>query len=144
MALEIKLQMEHCMPVIHSVRVDFNIPGPHTQPRNRGNKTPLRKWCWSPGIATPLHSVARPSTSGSSACQAISPISSTFHGFCFKDHRLDATSHLQLLQQSPTAGTQSCHIRLSSQPQWYQVASLFTSICITYCTGGLKQTPKLS
>ena len=27
MALEIKLQMEHCMPVIHRVRVDFNIPG---------------------------------------------------------------------------------------------------------------------
>ena len=25
-ALEIKLQMEHCMPVIHRVRVDFNIP----------------------------------------------------------------------------------------------------------------------
>ena len=26
-ALEIKLQMEHCMPVIHRVRVDFNILG---------------------------------------------------------------------------------------------------------------------
>ena len=27
MSLEIKLQMEHRMPVIHRVRVDFNIPG---------------------------------------------------------------------------------------------------------------------
>ena len=28
------------MPVIHRVRVDFNIPGPPTQPRNREEKIP--------------------------------------------------------------------------------------------------------
>ena len=43
-ALEIKLHMEHCMPVIHRVRVDFNIPGPPTQQRRpREKKIPPTK-----------------------------------------------------------------------------------------------------
>ena len=49
-ALEIKLQMEHCMPVILScrVRVDFNIPGRPTQPRENPPTKPLTG-SWSVG-----------------------------------------------------------------------------------------------
>ena len=43
-ALEIKLQMEHCMAVIHRVRVNFNIPGRPTQRRLRVEKIPTTKF----------------------------------------------------------------------------------------------------
>ena len=87
------------MPVIHRVRVDFYIPGYPTQPRLKVKDPPPppTKMVENPGIATALHSVASPSTSGSSACQAISPISSTF--------RMDFPSRITTWMQQVTSNS---------------------------------------